>query len=53
MPRTNYSFEKRQRDLAKKAKKDEKRKRKLEAKVPDAPSKPGDSAESGTQAAPE
>ena len=30
MPRTNYQFEKRQRDLAKKKKKEEKRQRKLE-----------------------
>jgi hypothetical protein len=45
MPRTNYSFEKRQRDLAKKAKKDEKRKRKLENKPSDGDSKPSDSAQ--------
>jgi len=30
LPRTNYQFEKRQRDLAKKKKKEEKRQRKLE-----------------------
>ncbi len=30
VPRTNYQFEKRQRDLAKKKKKEEKRQRKLE-----------------------
>jgi hypothetical protein len=30
MPRTNYQFEKRQRDLAKKKKKEEKRQRKLD-----------------------
>ena len=30
MPRTNYQYEKRQRDLAKKKKKEEKRQRKLE-----------------------
>jgi hypothetical protein len=41
MPRTNYSFEKRQRDMAKKAKKEEKRKRKLETKAPTA-SAPGE-----------
>jgi hypothetical protein len=44
MLRTNYSFEKRQRDLAKKAKKEEKRKRKLETNSPDALSKPSESA---------
>jgi len=47
MPRTNYSFEKRQRDLAKKAKQDEKRKRKLETKAPgaaDTTPPPADSA---------
>jgi hypothetical protein len=44
MPRTNYSFEKRQRDLAKKAKKEEKRKRKLEARTPDPSLKPKESA---------
>jgi hypothetical protein len=44
MPRTNYSFEKRQRDLAKKTKKEEKRKRKLEAKTPDPSLKPGETA---------
>ncbi|MEK6198367.1 MAG: hypothetical protein N2B58_09365 [Desulfobacterales bacterium] len=32
MARTNYSFEKRQKELAKKKKKDEKRQRKLEKK---------------------
>ncbi len=36
MARTNYSFEKRQKELAKKKKKEEKRQRKLEKKsVPD------------------
>jgi hypothetical protein len=44
MPRTNYSFEKRQRDLAKKAKKEEKRKRKLEARPADPSAKPSESA---------
>jgi hypothetical protein len=33
MAKPNYAFEKRQRDLAKKKKKDEKRQRKLEAKA--------------------
>lgn len=33
MAKTNYSFEKRQKDLAKKKKKEEKRQRKLEAKT--------------------
>jgi hypothetical protein len=50
MPRTNYSFEKRQRDLAKKAKKEEKRKRKLEVKTPDTSSAV---TEAAPQAAPE
>jgi hypothetical protein len=35
MAKTNYSFEKRQRDLAKKAKKDEKLKRKQQPASPD------------------
>ena len=34
MARTNYSFEKRQKELAKKKKKEEKRQRKLEKKNP-------------------
>jgi hypothetical protein len=50
MPRTNYTFEKRQRDLAKKAKKEEKRKRKLEVKTPGPSLKP---TESAPQSAPE
>ena len=37
MAKPNYSFEKRQRDLAKKRKKEEKRKRKLEAKAQGTP----------------
>jgi len=48
MPRTNYAFEKRQRDLAKKAKKDEKQKRKLEPKSSDTPEKPGGEGASGS-----
>ena len=34
MAKTNYQFEKRQRDLAKKRKQEEKRQRKLAARVP-------------------
>lgn len=45
----NYSFEKRRRDIAKKAKKEEKRLRKLEAKNtpadPNAPAEEGEGAE--------
>ena len=37
MAKTNYSFEKRQKDLAKKKKKEEKRQRKLEAKAEKSP----------------
>ena len=37
MARTNYSFEKRQKELAKKKKKEEKRQRKLEKKSPNEP----------------
>jgi len=44
MPRTNYSFEKRQRDLAKKAKRDEKRKKKQEPKSPSDSTATGESA---------
>ena len=42
MAKPNYSFEKRQRDIAKKKKKEEKRLKKLESKVsqPEAPSSP-------------
>tara|TARA_B100000809_G_scaffold245819_1_gene273162 strand:- start:338 stop:511 length:174 start_codon:yes stop_codon:yes gene_type:complete len=47
MARTNYAFEKRQRDLAKKKKKEEKRRRKAELKAdpskapdPDTPATP-------------
>jgi len=36
LARTNYSFEKRQKELAKKKKKEEKRQRKLEKKNPPA-----------------
>jgi hypothetical protein len=44
MPKTNYSFEKRQRDLAKKAKREEKRRRKLESKATETPSITAESA---------
>lgn len=37
MAKPNYSFEKRQRELAKKKKKEEKRLQKLEAKAPQTP----------------
>ena len=46
MAKTNYSFEKRQRDLAKKKKKEEKLQRKLERKG----EKPAENGEGGTEA---
>ena len=39
--KTNYQFERRQRDLAKKKKQEEKRQRKADAKRPPAPIDPG------------
>ena len=44
MAKTNYQFERRQRDLAKRQKKEEKRQRKLAAKLP-ADGDPGSSPE--------
>jgi hypothetical protein len=41
LARTNFSFQKRQKELARKKKKDEKRKRKLEKKVEDSVENPG------------
>ena len=40
MAKPNYSFEKRQRELAKKKKKEEKRQQKLDAKKAETPSQP-------------
>ena len=44
MAKPNYQFEKRQRDLAKKAKQEEKRRNKMAAKAAPAESDPSDSA---------
>lgn len=49
MAKTNYQFERRQRDLAKKKKQEEKRQRKLAAKLP----AEGDPGASPEQTAPE
>jgi hypothetical protein len=45
LAKTNYSFEKRQRDLAKKSKQEEKRQRKLAGKATDDDSEPAIAAE--------
>jgi hypothetical protein len=41
LPRRNYQFEKRQKDLAKKAKKEEKRLRRLDRSTPPSADEPG------------
>ena len=51
MATPNYSYEKRQRELAKKKKNEEKRLRKLSGKPDDAPGDAQDQAEAGTETA--
>ena len=55
MPRTNFQYEKRQRELEKKRKTDEKAKRKLEAKLHKPPGEAGEALgqASGAQEEPE
>jgi hypothetical protein len=52
MAKPNYSFEKRQRELAKKKKKEEKRLQKLEAKAPQTPDEQPDAAAEDSTGAP-
>ena len=54
MAKPNYSFEKRQKDIAKKKKQEEKRQRKLERERqnPDAKGEPEPSGDAGSETAP-
>ena len=51
MPRTNFQYEKRQRELEKKRKTDEKAKRKQEAKLHKPPGEAGEAGEAVEEAA--
>ena len=52
MARTNYAFEKRQRDLAKRKKKEEKLQRKLEKRAEKSPENGGDESDAQTEIKP-